>query len=332
MNYTILNTIKEKPLKESTASEVEVITASNNNSDNLTDESVYGDALDTVSIEDKYGLEPYTLSTDYMMSLKEARRSKEIKTPFAIAKRQDRKSRPSEFDSIYRTYKKIKYSDYRQGIRLGFIQSSSVLKNTYINNKNSNKFIGIANQDIPIRKKKGFNQKKLGYIKLQEGTDTQDYYVEITQNRGILWMILTFLITATLVVLLHNINWNNWHIDWRNLTAFRSTISEFTEQSSMSIYHQSKARLDGSTLRLELTSDHVDGQKYKIKIYLGAPSAETLVYEGKQLEAGASIPSIELNNIGHLEPGTYNCVIVCDVYKSTGRYLGALESTFTLEV
>lgn len=86
--------------------------------------------------------------------------------------------------------KKIKYSEYKQGIRLGFIRSADSFEYDTCDVYNEKQIAGVVNDRFPIHNKKGFNQKKVGYLKLAEDTSTEDYYVEVTKSRGILWMIL----------------------------------------------------------------------------------------------------------------------------------------------
>lgn len=278
-------------------------------------------------------LDKYTLSGKHYMTLKEARVSKEIRTSFAVIKGKDKKRKVSEYDNIYRTDKKIKYKEYRQQARLGFIRGADSFRYSNINLKREDRLVGVLNEEIPIRKKKGFNQKTVGFIKLAEATDYEDYYVEVTKSRGILWMILTALIAAALMILLNGHDWSNWQLNWDSLTAFKTITTELTkEEALMDINHRASVDLEGNILNLDLVSVEVANRQFKIKIYVGDTASGVLLYESTRLEAGAGLETIEIQDISGLKPGSYNCTLICDVYKGSGRYLGSLENHFTLEV
>lgn len=276
----------------------------------------------------------YTISSEHYMTLKEARVSKEIKTPFAIIKGQGKKSKVTEYDNIYRTDKKIKYKQYRQRSRLGFIRSAddfrySTIKLHY-DLPPDERIVGMLNEEIPIRKKKGFNQKTVGFMKLAESADHEDYYVEVIRSRGILWMILTALIIAALALILNGHDWSNWHFNWDSLAVYKTTVSEIQTENLIEINHRAEVNLEGNSLRLELTSNQVGATEYKVKIYIGDDATGQQIYESEKLSAGTGLGTIEVTGTEGLQPGSYTCTIKCDVYKGLGGYIGSLESHFTI--
>lgn len=333
MNYIILNLLhKQKHIDFAECAENQTSSISENLEDSLYSDDLYGfDEIiqQQVDNDSEHNLKRYTFDISYMYSLKEARRSSERKAPFAIIKAQDKKSKISEFDNIYATDKKIKYKDQRQGIRVGFIRGSDHLKYVKYDLESTDKLSGIANEEIPIRKKKGFNQKKLGYIKLAEKTASEDYYIEVTKSRGILWMLLTALIAMALVLMIQGHDWSDWHFNWNGLTAYKTTATEHVEEHLMEINHQAIVDLEGNKLDIDLTSNEAS-QKFQIRIYNGTAEDGLQLYESNMLEAGSGLETVEVQGADNLEPGDYNCTIICNVYKESGGYLGSLESHFIM--
>lgn len=285
-----------------------------------------------VEIKNTDHFKQYAFDTDYLVTLKAARMSKEATTPFVVIKTGDKKSKATELDTIYRTDKKIKYSEYKQGIRLGFIRVSDSFRYARYNMEKTQQLVGVVNDEIPIRRKKGFNQKRVGYIKLTEGTGTEDYYVEATKSRGYLWMILMVLVMAALVVLLSGHDWDGWHFNWDGLTAYKTSITEVQEQNQLSINHEADAELVDGLISLGLTSDGEADLQFKVKIYCGAIEESNLIYESDKIMAGAGLEKIEPHGLNDLRAGNYTCAIICEVYKDTGSFIGTLESHFILKV
>lgn len=292
------------------------------------------DYEDIQEVKNTDAYDKYTISSEHYMTLKEARISKEIRTSFAIIKYRGKKGKATDYDNIYRTDKKIKYKQYRQRVRLGFIRGARDFR--YSNIKlhydlsPDKSIVGILNEEIPIRKKKGFNQKTVGFIKLSEAADYEDYYVEVTRSRGILWMILTALIVIALALLLSRHDWSSWHFDWNSLTAYKTEVSEVQTENLMEISHRAEVDLEGSSLRLELTSNQTVATEYKVKIYIGEGTSGQQIYESEKLPAGTGLETIEVTGTENLDPGSYTCSIQCEVYKELGGYLGSLESHFTM--
>lgn len=300
--------------------------------DECFDDLLYGDSrVMEQEVKNTDLFDKYTISSEQYMTLKEARVSKEIKTPFSVIKGQTKTSKVTEYDNIYRTDKKIKYKQYRQGFRLGFIRGADNFRYSNINLKKDSELVGMLNEEIPIRKKKGFNQKTVGFMKLSEGTDYKDYFVEVTKSRGILWMIVTALIVAALLILLHGHDWSGWHFNLDGLTAYKTITTELTkEEVLMDINHRASVDLEENKLNIDLKSNEVTNRQFKIKIYVGNDTDGVLIYESGMMEAGESLETIEIREEENLEAGNYNCTIICDVYKGSGGYLGSLESYFTM--
>ena len=181
--------------------------------DNLYEEDYRGKSKVEIEVKNTDRFDQYIFDSDYMMTLKSARMSKEVKTPFAVIKTLDKKSKAEDIDTIYRMDKKIKYSEYKQGLRIGFVNATENYKDVHINLDKTKKLVGIVNGDIPIRKKKGILRKKLGYIKLSEGTSTEDYYVEVTKQRNILGIILMMLVIITLCTCILKMDMSDWEFD-----------------------------------------------------------------------------------------------------------------------
>lgn len=294
-------------------------------------DSLYDDAEQEIqSIWKSADIKEYNFDTTGLVTLKVARMSKEAKAPFAIIKNGNKKKKASEFDSIYAMSKKIKYSEYKQGIRLGFIRSADSFEYDTCDVYNEKQIAGVVNDRFPIHKKKGFNQKKVGYLKLAEGTSTEDYYVEVTKSRGILWMILWALIIVALVLLLNNLNMGGWQFDWDNLNFYKTEVEKIYTVDQLGITHRAEVTLRDGQAGLELVSDTVGGLEYQIRIYDTQDETGEPIYESGILKAGTAMPTIEISKA--MSTGEHTCRIECDVYRDTGVYIGQFTSQFNLLV
>lgn len=294
-------------------------------------DSLYDDAEQEIqSIWESKNIPEYNLDTKGLVTLKAARMSKEAKAPFAIIKNRDKKARATEFDDIYEMNSKIKYSEYKQGMRLGFIRAADDFQYDNCNVSDERKIVGVANDRFPIHKKKGFNQKKVGYIKLAENTDTKEYYVEVTKSRGVLWMILWALIIVALVLLLNNLNMGGWQFDLDNLNFYKTEVEEIYTVDQLGITHRAEAALKDGQVGLELMSDTVEGLEYQIRIYDTQDETGEPIYESGILKAGTAMPTIEISKA--MSTGEHTCRIECDVYRDTGVYIGQFTSQFNLLV
>lgn len=114
-------------------------------------DSLYDDAEQEIqSIWKAEDIKEYNFDTTGLVTLKAARMSKEAKAPFAIIKNGNKKKKASEFDSIYAMSKKIKYSEYKQGIRLGFIRSADSFEYDTCDVYNEKQIAGVVNDRFPI--------------------------------------------------------------------------------------------------------------------------------------------------------------------------------------
>lgn len=294
-------------------------------------DSLYDDAEQEIqSIWKSEDIKEYNFDTTGLVTLKAARMSKEAKAPFAIIKNRDKKARATEFDDIYEMNSKIKYSEYKQGMRLGFIRAADDFQYDNCNVSDERKIVGVANDRFPIHKKKGFNQKKVGYIKLAENTDTKEYYVEVTKSRGVLWIVLWALIIAALVILLSNLNMSGWQFNWSNLSFYKTEVQDIYTAEEIGITHRAETVLRDGQASLELMSDTVEGLEYQIKIYDINGIEKTQIYESDMLKAGEGITTIKIDQA--LSNGEHTCQIECDVYRDTGVYIGQFTSQFNLLV
>lgn len=283
-------------------------------------------------------LPQYDFKSSYMLTLKEASLNKEIKTPFAIIKGKDnngkvKKGTATIYDSIYKLDKKMQFKEQREAVRVGFIDSADTFKMVHYNLEKTKALAGIAHENYPIRKKKRFNHKSVGQIPLSNSTHLIDYYVEITKSRGILWMIWIALIATVLALILSNKTMDGWQFSWDNLTVFKTSISEVQEESQVSMNHKTEVQLVNGSMNIGLVITKAAGSENmqcKIKIYKGVSTESNLIYESGMLPAGGSLGEMQV--LEDLKAGNYECNIVCEVYRSTGSYIGSLESQFILKV
>ena len=276
-------------------------------------------------------LPQYDFNSSYMMTLKEASLNTEIKTPFAILKGKDKKSKANFNDTIYKLDKKIQFNEQRKAVRVGFIEGADTFKLARYNLSKPKALVGIAHEKYPIRRKKRFNHKKVGQIPLTSSTHLVDYYVEVTKSRGLLWIIWMAVLALIIATLLESTPMEGWKFSWDNLTVFKTSISEVQEESQLSINHKSEVQLVGGSMDLGLVITKAAGSENlqcKIKIY----SEDNLIYESDLIEAEGSLGEIQLQGLADWETGNKTCAVICEVYKETGGMLGILESQFILKV
>ena len=82
-----------------------------------------------------------------------------------------------EIDNIYHTSPKMKISD-KSVQRLGFVIADKQLKQFKLKDKKKKHYKGVVDGEYLILKKKPFNTRKIGYIKLhfQRKNDFLSYY------------------------------------------------------------------------------------------------------------------------------------------------------------
>lgn len=279
----------------------------------------------TVKNTDRF--KQYNFDTSYLMSLKGARVSSEIKTPFVILKHWNKGKRISEFDTVYRTDQKIKYNEYRQGVRLGFIRAADKFKYAHYNLDKTQQVIGIVNDEYPIRKNKGINQRKVGYIKLDQGSDLEDYYVEVTQSHKFIWMILITI--ALLLVMIKPAmqalpdieSIQNWKFNSETFSLNNSYMIE------VQITCKSEVELTEGTIDLGIETSGEDNLQYKTKIYLKDEASGQLLYEGSLITVGQGQGIMELEGIEDLAPGEYDCTAAFEIYRDASAIEKILDSS-----
>lgn len=299
--------------------------------DNLYEEDYRGKSKVEIEVKNTDRFDQYIFDSDYMMTLKSARMSKEVKTPFAVIKTLDKKSKAEDIDTIYRMDKKIKYSEYKQGIRIGFVNAAEDYKDVHIDLDKTKKLVGIVNGDIPIRKKKGILRKKLGYIKLSEGTSTEDYYVEVTKQRNILGIILMILVIITLCTCISKIDLSDWEFDWSSLTVYKTQVEEMQESLDVNMVHRVESELNNGKIELGLTTQGNKELSYTVKIQCN----EKIIYESEKLKVGTKVDIVKIQGLDKDEvdeSGNYNCEIICDVYKGNDVFIGTLKSNLKIKI
>ena len=271
---------------------------------------------------DDFGL--YDFDIDYLVTIKAARLAKNSQSPFAALYEPKERKTYKESEMVYKTEKRMTYNEYKQNIRFGFIRASDTFKYAKMKPDKVKELLGLAHGEFPIRRKKGFNQKKVGYIKLNIPNETADYYVEVVKSRGILRWLWWILIILALLLLLRSCNMSDWN--WNALNPYRTETTDVQDASQLSIQHRAEVNNDGGRLNLGLTSESVDGISFVIKVYAGSESQGDLIYESGRMNAGDTLATIDIQ--GQIDVA---CTLVCEVYKDSGQYIGSLESCFTIK-
>jgi phage antirepressor YoqD-like protein len=272
------------------------------------------------------GFKKYNINTNQVVDIKTARTSIEEKRPFIVAKRGKKLSRTEDMDTIYRTSPKMEISD-KSVYRLGFIEVSDRAKEVNIKNKKKNQFRGIANDEFMITKKKGFNQKKIGYLKLEESTPSKDLYVEVTTNRGYKWLLALCGVMCLIGLFIYTRDYSDWHLNLDKMRIYKTKETVEYQESELAIRLNATPVLKDGYVNLNLSSDDADGVTYIARLYLS--DSDKLLYESKELQAGEGIGQIEISE--ELEEGKYDCYLKCESYRN-GNYIGDVESTLQLKV
>lgn len=335
MKRVILNPIKVDKVVEKVDNSVHTNNAENDDLSlqsqaelEINYDDLYDNTKDESTHEEKDNhIEKYSINTKCLISLKAARVSKEIGTPFAVAKWNRKEKRISELDNIYTLSKKIKYNEYKQGIRIGFLRSSDSFQYDHCNIHDPNQVVGVVNDIFPIRKRKGLTQRKVGYLKLNESTDTKEFYVEVTKTRNMLWLILYALIIAAIVLCLHSFISSGWSLDWDNLSFSKTAISEVDVVNELGIMHQGEVILKDGQAAIGLIGNSASGVSYKVEIYEAATNEA--LYESSIIAANEGLQVIEVTK--PLSPGRHPCDLICEAYKD-GSYLGQIQSQLVLIV
>lgn len=271
------------------------------------------------------GFRKYSLNSSYLVSHKEARTSVEEKRPFIIAKRGKKLSKVEDIDSIYRTDIKIKISD-NPAQRVGFLVVSAKGKELILKDKNKKKYRGIANDEYMIYKKKPFNHKKLGCIKLEESTPYKDLYVEVVESRGYKWLAALFIILGISGLVIFTRDYTDWHINWEKLRVYKSQEIIERNERELEIGINATPVLKDSLLNLMLTSEESENITFTAKLY---DENNNLLWESEELAAGEGADQVELSK--DLEVGEHNCILKCDSMRN-GSYIGTIESSLVIKV
>ena len=282
------------------------------------------------------GLKEYSFATSYRVTRKEALTSIEAKSPFVVMKIMDKKAKISEDDGVYRTIPKIKHSDRKKALRVGYVEVS---KKPTLSKMNPLSSIvkGVVNDEYLITSKRKFNTKKIGYIKITPSINTDtiesltEEYVEIRESRGVTPFLTAALLTALIVTLLPSgldkLKENNWHFDPSNLRIYKTESTIDYTESTVTIYHSANPILKDNILPINITSEKKDGLNYEVEIKEGL-TGNTL-YKSEKIESGDGIAEIEINSEDLSIAEDVDCLLECKTYRGN-KYIGSVESTFTL--
>lgn len=280
----------------------------------------------TKTIRNIDGFRKYNLSTDCVITHKEARTSIEEKRPFVVAKRGKKSGIAEDIDTIYKTLPKMRIAD-KNVQRIGFIVAGQKASQLNLKEKKKDKYRGVINDEFLITKKKSFNYKKIGYLPLEESTASKDLYVEVTANRGYKWLAILIIIIGLISVFIGLKDWDGWHFAKKGLTLYKTAeVIEYTE-SELNITHNATPTLKDGSVNLNLSSEQTEGITFVTRLYL--VNTEELIYESEEMQAGEGVAKIELST--ELETGEHECRLVCESYKN-GNYLGTVESSLLITV
>lgn len=310
-------------------------TTQNKDNDDLDiySDSLYEDVKRKIYVRSTDNLERMTVDTSYRVTKREALTSIEAKTPFIVGKIDGKKLRIDENDIIYKTIPKMQHQDRKRAMRIGYIQVSDKLKCRHLKLENNENIVGLLHDDYIITKKKGFNQEKIGYIKLKDDDSGIDKYVEVTKGKGAR-DLFKWLLLISIIIILSNFKLpEDWHFDWKNLKLYKTEEQVEDKESIVEISHNAKAALVDNKIQLDLASkaeSDTNGELlFTLKI-IDNSSGES-VFESALLEAGSSVAEIQLDKT--YSNGEYDMVIECITYKNNKfNYIGTVESSFIMTV
>ncbi|MCM1220902.1 MAG: hypothetical protein NC548_41095 [Lachnospiraceae bacterium] len=286
------------------------------------DENFYDTNTEKVSLSG--GLEAFNISTDHIVTYKEARTSTEEKRPFIVSKG-DNRNLVNDRDTIYKTLPKMRINS-RDNQRLGFVIADKKQKTKKIKEKRTHKYRGIANESFLIYKKKPFNYKKIGYLYINDSPGAVDLYVEVVTNKGYKWLLYMLALIFCLGLFIFLKDWDGWHINLEKFTLYKTEESIKYNENDLSISFNAAPVCTDGKVNINLSSEPLEDMNYTAKIY---DENENIIYISNKINAGDKIDEIELSQIP--EVGTHTCRILCDSYKGE-RYMGSVESTLTLNV
>lgn len=268
----------------------------------------------------------YNFDIENVISQKEARTMIEEKRPFIVSKVGKRKVLESK-DIVYHTTPKMKINTMgNKGIvRLGYIIADQQPKKIKVK-RDLRKYKGIIENEFMILKKRPLNTKKIGYLKLDESTDSEDIYVEVVTSRGVKWVLALCGIIVVLCLVGFTMKNNDWHLNMNGLTIYKTEERIDYTESELKISLNATPVLKDGKANLKLTSEKADGISYIPTIY---DEKDRILWEGEELQAGDGVdfitPDVELG------VGEYDCTLKCESYRN-GSFLGVVESGFVLKV
>ena len=317
------NNICEIDLEEDIAGEYSGMGFDDDIYEQDTDSNNKGQSVIIRNIDD---FRKYSISFDNMVTHKEARTSIEEKRTFIVAKRGKKKSFAEDIDTIYKTLPKMKIAD-KNVQRIGFITADKKAQQTKLSDRKKKKYRGIANEEFLISRRKGFNQKKVGYLQLMESTASKDLYVEVTTNRGYKWLAALIIIIGLIGAFIGLKDWDGWHLAKKGLTLYKTEeIIEYKE-SALNISLNATPVLKDGNVNINLSSEQAEGITFIARLYL--VDTEELVYESKEIQAGEGISKIQL--LKSMSIGENRCRLECESYRN-GNYLGVVESELIIDV
>ena len=232
----------------------------------------------------------YSFDYNYRVSLKQARTMTEEKRPFIVYKLGTKKE-VENIDAIYHTALKMKIED-KSIQRLGFLMTDKKEKTIKLRKGNKKKFRGVIDEEFPIYKKRPFNTKKVGYIKLAESTPYKDIYVEVVEKQGYKWLLALFIIICSIGLFLKFGDTGDWQINWEKLTAFKTEeVIEQTEgQVKIGFNLSPTYRGSDGMIDLQIESEEVINITYKVKLFKA--DTKELLYESDKMMTGAGVSEI----------------------------------------
>lgn len=269
----------------------------------------------------------YNFDFDYRVSLKQARTMTEDKRTFVVSKNGTKKE-VEDIDTIYHTALKMKIED-KSIQRLGFLMVDKKEKTVKLRGRNKRKYKGVIAGEYPIYKKRPFNTKKIGYIKLAESTAYKDLYVEVVENRGCKWLLALLIILGLNSLFLKFGDFGDWHINWEKLTAYKTeeVIEQKESQINISFNPAPSYSVAEGKINIQLESEAVENVTYRVKLFIS--DSNELIYQSEKIRAGDGISEIYVDK--DFDSGSCDCYIECDTYKN-GIYMGTMTSSLVVNI
>jgi len=274
------------------------------------------------------GFKPYSFDYEYLVTHKQARTMIEEKRPFIVSKLGTKRNVVEDTDNIYHTVPKMKIED-KSIQRLGFVLADEKVTKFRLKDKKKKRYKGVINDEYLILKKKPFNTKKIGYIKLQESTRQKDLYVEVITNRGYKWLAALLLILGLTGLYINTKDWEGWHINLDKLRIYKTEeITEYKE-SELVISLNGTPVLKNGFININLSSEYTENITYVALLY---DENNNLIYESDEINAGEGISKIEETELkGIMTTGEHECILICESYRNN-NYIGSVESDLVLNV